>query len=159
MESGGSVRSGDRGGDVYFGRHGGRKQRREAAHRDRREGQPHRRQEHVRADSSDAGTTQSRQGHTQVGGDFTGFITRDGLRIQIGTGTDNLSGGQGSFRVTGQIEHVPIVGGYFVDTGTWRLSAGTGVYVGLSGGGRYAAVVLPSNRILFRAEGFVRKAS
>jgi hypothetical protein len=99
------------------------------------------------------------RGTLEAGGEFTGFITRDGLRIQIGSGTDNLSGAHGSFRLTGQIEHVPIDGGYYVDTGTWSLSAGTGVYAGLGGGGRYAAVVLPSNRILLRAEGFVRTAS
>ena len=46
--------------------------------------------------------------------------------------------------------------GYYVDSGTWSLSAGTGVYVGVSGGGRFVAVVLPSGRLLSRQEGFVR---
>jgi hypothetical protein len=90
------------------------------------------------------------------GGEFTGYITRNGLRIQVGSGTDNLAGKQGSFRLTGSIEHVPIVGGYFVDSGEWTFSAGTGRYAGVSGGGRFVAVVLPSNRILARNEGYVR---
>ena len=105
------------------------------------------------------GPMKADKGTLVPGGEFTGFITREGLRIQIGNGTDTLSGANGSFRLTGPIEHVPIVGGYYVDTGTWALSAGTGVYARVSGSGRFAAVVLPSNRILFRAEGFIRTAS
>jgi hypothetical protein len=99
------------------------------------------------------------RGTLEPGGEFTGFITRDGLRIQIVSGSDNLSGAHGSFRLSGPIEHVPIVAGYYVDTGTWSFSAGTEDYAGVSGGGRFVAVVLPANRILFRAEGFVRKPS
>ena len=90
------------------------------------------------------------------GGTFTGYITRNGLHIQVGDGADDLTGKLGTFRLTAHIEHVPIVGGYYVDSGTWSLSAGTGVYVGVSGGGRFVAVVLPSGRLLSRQEGFVR---
>ena len=89
-------------------------------------------------------------------GEFTGYITRNGLRIQVGAGADNLTGTRGSFRLTAQIEHVPITGGYYADSGEWSLSAGTGVYASVSGGGRFAAVVLPSGRILGRSEGFIR---
>lgn len=95
-------------------------------------------------------------GTVASGGDFTGYITRNGLRIQVGAGSDDLTGTRGSFRVTQQIEHVPIVGGYYVDTGEWAFSAGTGVYAGVSGSGRFVAVVLPSSRILIRQEGFIR---
>ena len=95
-------------------------------------------------------------GTVEPGGDFSGFITRNGLRIQLGSGSDNLTGSKGTVRLTAQIEHVPIVGGYYVDSGTWNLSAGTGAYAGLSGGGRFEAVVLPSGRILARNEGFTR---
>jgi hypothetical protein len=90
------------------------------------------------------------------GGDFTGYITRDGLRIQVGSGADNLTGANGTVRISGPFEHVPIAGSYAVDSGRWSMSAGTGSYASLSGGGRFAAVVLPSGRILARYEGYIR---
>ncbi len=98
-------------------------------------------------------------GTVEPNGDFSGYITREGLRIQVGSGSDELTGKRGSFRLTGALEHVPIAGGYYVDTGRWSMSAGTGVYAGLVGGGRFVAIVLPSSRVLSRQEGFVRAGS
>lgn len=65
----------------------------------------------------------------------------------------------GTFKLVQKIDSVEVSGGYSSDRGTWSLSAGTGVYAGLTGGGKLAAVGIPGGdgNNLIRHEGFVSK--
>jgi hypothetical protein len=102
-----------------------------------------------------AGPLTHDSGRVDPSGEFTGWITRDGLRVEVGSGIDTMTGAHGSFRVTQFIQHAPVVGGYYIDTGKWSFGAGTGGYVKVTGTGRLVGILLPSQKVLYRQEGFV----
>ena len=102
------------------------------------------------------GPLQHDTGTFDSSGEFGNFVVHGGLRLQIGHGSDALTGKQGTVALSQQVQHVNVVGGYFVDTGTWSFAGGTGAYVNLAGSDRFVAVALPSNRLLVRQKGIVR---
>jgi hypothetical protein len=85
-----------------------------------------------------------------------GSVSRNGQRLTVIVGTDPLTGKQGTFEVSQRLERAELGGGYGVATGTWSFRNGTGAYVGFTGGGRFAALDLPSGRVLIRQEGYLR---
>ena len=97
-------------------------------------------------------------------GDIHPLVIRNGQSVEVISGSDVMTGKNGTLTVTQQLEMVvaggPLAGGarYRVITGTWSLSGGTGAYKGLTGQGAYAAVALPryGNNVRFSEEGIVQ---
>jgi hypothetical protein len=69
-------------------------------------------------------------------------IMRDGQAIDINNPQMPLTGKHGTLVARNQIGFVDLPDGLAVFTGTWKVIRGTGVYAGLSGGGRGAGVDL-----------------
>lgn len=90
-------------------------------------------------------------------GQINGPVISNGQRVKTILGYDDLTGYQGTFKMSQSVESVAIGGGYTVDTGTWSLQGLTGAYAGLTGEGRFAAVGFPSGKLLSRQEGWVTK--
>jgi hypothetical protein len=84
-------------------------------------------------------------------------VTRDGQRAEIVTWVTTCKGKRGSFVLRVRIEHIDAGNGFHIGTGTWRFVRGTGVYAGITGGGRVAnAWVDSGSRALSeRRDGFL----
>ena len=80
---------------------------------------------------------------------------RDGQAIDINNPQMTLTGKRGTLVARNQIGFVDLPDGWAVFTGTWKVISGTGVYAGLSGGGRGAGVQLPNGNERSQFEGFV----
>lgn len=65
-------------------------------------------------------------------------VTRNGQTAQIVNWVTTQKGKRGSFVVRARIEHIDAGNGFHIGPGTWTFVRGTGVYAGLSGGGRVA---------------------
>ena len=82
-------------------------------------------------------------------------VIRDGQRVTTYVGVDQLRGKHGTLRIPNVTSATDAASGYSAGTVTWSLSRGTGVYSGLSGGGRGAGVLTPQGAISTRYEGYV----
>jgi hypothetical protein len=80
---------------------------------------------------------------------------RDGQAIDIGNPRWTLVGKLGTIVGQNQIGFVDIPDGLAVFTGTWKVIRGTGVYAGLSGGGRVAGVQFANGTAKAQFEGFL----
>jgi hypothetical protein len=80
---------------------------------------------------------------------------RDGQAIDIGNPRWTLTGKLGTIVGRNQIGFVDIPDGLAVFTGTWKVIRGTGVYAGLSGGGRVAGVQFANGTAKAQFEGFL----
>jgi hypothetical protein len=80
---------------------------------------------------------------------------RDGQAIDIGNPRWTLVGKLGTIVGRNQIGFVDIPDGLAVFTGTWKVIRGTGVYAGLSGGGRVAGVQFANGTAKAQFEGFL----
>ena len=65
-------------------------------------------------------------------------VTRDGQKAEIVTWVTTGTSKRGSFVLRVRIEHIDAGNGFHIGTGTWRFVRGTGVYAGVTGGGRVA---------------------
>jgi hypothetical protein len=94
-------------------------------------------------------------GSSVVAGQRT--VIRDGQPASIVTWISTQKGKHGSFVVRTRIEHVEAGKGFHIGTGTWRFVRGTGVYEGLTGGGRVANAWIDfgSQRLSERWDGFL----
>lgn len=63
-----------------------------------------------------------------------------GERLEINDPHLTLTGANGTVKLHNRIEWINVPGGLGVFTGTWKIVGGTGVYAGLSGGGRVVGV-------------------
>ena len=70
-------------------------------------------------------------------------VVRGGLAVTPVLVVTTTTSKVGTFKLSQKMESVDVGGGYSSDRGTWSLRAGTGVYAGLTGSGRLAAVGLP----------------
>ena len=82
-------------------------------------------------------------------------IVRDGQAIDINNPQMTLTSKRGTLVARNQIGFVDLPDGWAVFTGTWKVISGTGVYAGLSGGGRGAGVQLPNGNERSQFEGFL----
>ena len=84
-------------------------------------------------------------------------VVRGGLGVTPVLVVTRATSKLGTFKLSQKIESVDVGGGYSSDRGTWSVSAGTGVYAGLTGSGRLAAVGLPggAGQNSMRLEGFI----
>jgi hypothetical protein len=89
-----------------------------------------------------------------------GPIMREGQRLKRASGTDELKGKLGSFRITRAIEIAEVGGGFSTYGGTWSLDiyVAKRQYRGFAGGGRLAAVEFRDGRAIVRQEGFLTKS-
>jgi hypothetical protein len=99
----------------------------------------------------DSGSTTFASGPAPV---FTGRIV-GGQRVDRFRGTDTVKGKGGTLTIRLQVDFVSAGNRYQVGTGTWSIVRGTGVYAGLTGGGRSALVNPPGKFGFARHEGFV----
>jgi hypothetical protein len=83
-------------------------------------------------------------------------LVKNGQTIELVSGGDQMTGKRGTLSISQRLQLFPAGGSYKALTGTWVLNGGTGVYERLSGGGGFAAVLLPSGKSRLREEGFVR---
>ena len=85
------------------------------------------------------------------------LVKENGQRVNLINATNTYFGKNGTFGDRQRIESVP-VHGFWVVHGSWRFEAGTGTYVGVSGGGGFAAVGPISSGVLYlREEGYITK--
>jgi hypothetical protein len=84
-------------------------------------------------------------------------VTRDGQRAEIVTWVTTCKGKRGSFVLRVRIEHIDAGNGFHIGTGTWRFVRGTGVYAGITGGGRVANawISFGSGALSERRDGFL----
>jgi len=82
-------------------------------------------------------------------------IVRDGQSITVNDPQMTLTGKHGTLVARNKIEWVDLQDGWSVMTGTWKVISGTGVYAGLSGGGRGAGVASANNKGKSQFEGFL----
>ena len=75
-----------------------------------------------------------------------------GQSFELGRGTDMLTGKAGTL-VIRRNDRLVSAGPYQVVTGPWTVVGGTGVYAGVRGGGRHAAVGRPSGSTYVQYEG------
>jgi hypothetical protein len=102
---------------------------------------------------------------TRDSGTFTysggpnGNAVRNGATVTLIVGRHTLAGKKGMITLSHRVESMDVrVGsGYSADVGTWKLAAVTGSYAGFKGGGRLAAVGLPSGVVIVRQEGWVAR--
>lgn len=83
-------------------------------------------------------------------------VVRDGQRIEINDPLATYAGRGGTLVVRYRIEWVSAGSGYIVGTGTWKIVRGTGVYKGITGGGRSGGAWIGNTFVSARAEGRVR---
>lgn len=83
-------------------------------------------------------------------------VVRDGQKIEINDPLATYAGGRGTLVVRYRIEWVNAGSGYIVGTGTWKIVQGTGVYKGITGGGRSGGAWIGNTFVSARAEGRVR---
>jgi hypothetical protein len=108
-----------------------------------------------------SGPLKADSGKVSHGGDSLGTITRQGQRLKRASGTDELRGKLGSFKINRAIEIAEVGDGYSTYGGTWSLDiyVQKRQYLGFSGGGRLAAVELPHDGgTILRQEGFLTKS-
>jgi hypothetical protein len=84
-------------------------------------------------------------------------IVRDGQTIEINDPIATYTGRGGTLVLRYRVGWVNAGNGYIVGTGTWKIVRGTGVYKGISGGGRSAGAWIRDRFIGARAEGWVRR--
>ena len=82
-------------------------------------------------------------------------IVRDGQAVDINNPQMTLTSKRGTLVARNQIGFVDLPDGWAVFTGTWKVISGTGVYAGLSGGGRGAGVQLPNGNERSQFEGLL----
>ena len=83
-------------------------------------------------------------------------LVRDGQSVEINDPLVTLEGKRGTLVLRSRIEWLDAGNGYSLGTSTWKVVRGTGVYAGISGSGRGAAVTsLP--RVSYRLDGFLRR--
>jgi hypothetical protein len=87
------------------------------------------------------------------------LITRNGLPVQVNDVDAKLVGKRGTLDLHYRIEWLRSGNEYSVGTGTWSIVRGTGVYAGLTGGGRQSATFRSSGPASFSSEGFVYRAN
>jgi hypothetical protein len=98
-------------------------------------------------------------GKLTLSGHVAGSAMRNGAKVTLIVGRHNLAGKHGTFTVSHRVESadVQLGTGYSADIGTWKLTAGTAAFAGFKGGGRFAAVGLPSGVIFAHQEGWVTR--
>ena len=89
---------------------------------------------------SSSGAIQSDKGAFAACCWATRYVVDAGERLHINTPHLTLTGANGTLKLHNRIEWIDVPGGLGVFTGTWKVVGGTGVYAGLSGGGRLAGV-------------------
>ena len=82
-------------------------------------------------------------------------IMRDGQAIDINNPQWTLTLKHGTLVGRNQIGFVDIPDGLAVFTGTWKVIRGTGVYAGLSGGGRLAGLQFANGTAKAQFQGFL----
>jgi len=86
-------------------------------------------------------------------------IIRAGLVVVPIVAVSTLTSKLGTLKLSQSVFSVELSGGYSSDRGTWKITAGTGEYAGVTGSGSFAAVGLPggAGQVLIRQEGFITK--
>ena len=95
-------------------------------------------------------------------------IRRNGQTVSVAVGTDSYVGANGTLNVSVRSELAAAGRNYFIETGTWRVTSGTGAYEGYQGGGAYASagtsdldgdelILPPTGKTFFREEGYLTK--
>ena len=86
-----------------------------------------------------------------------GTAMREGARVTLIVGHHELTGKRGTITISQEVESADVALGsaYSTDVGAWKLRRGTSACADLHGGGRFAAVGLPSGTVLARQEGWV----
>lgn len=83
-------------------------------------------------------------------------IVRRGQRIAVYVAAETLAGKRGTLSIRWRVEFAGAGLGATVGTGSWSVQGGTGMYAGLTGGGRLAAVVMtPRGFTSVQLEGLV----
>jgi hypothetical protein len=82
-------------------------------------------------------------------------IVRDGQKVELNNPQMTLIGEHGTLVTRNRIAFVDVPDGWAVFSGTWKVIRGTGVYAGLSGGGRGAGVALLNGNAKSQFEGFL----
>jgi hypothetical protein len=105
------------------------------------------------------GPIQSDSGKLTLSGGFRGTAMRNGARVALIVGTKTLTGKGGTLTLSQRVDSTDVwVGsGYSADVGTWKLTAATGAYSGLEGGGRFAGVGVLRGTVFVRQEGWVSR--
>ena len=87
-------------------------------------------------------------------------IIRAGLVVVPIVAVSTLTSKLGTLKLSQSVFSVELSGGYSSDRGTWKITAGTGEYAGVTGSGSFAAVGLPggAGQVLIRQEGFITKS-
>ena len=80
--------------------------------------------------------------------------TQDGQYFELGRGTDTLEGKAGTLVIRREDRLVNVFDRTVV-TGPWTAVSGTGVYAGVKGGGRHAALELANGTFHVQYEGFL----
>jgi hypothetical protein len=83
-------------------------------------------------------------------------IIRDGQAIEINNPLATYTGQRGTLIVRYRVEWANAGNGFTVGTGTWKIIRGTGVYKGITAGGRSAGAWSRDHFVSVRAEGLVR---
>jgi hypothetical protein len=102
------------------------------------------------------GPVEADKGTVAIGGFGGGTTLRNGMKVWSEGTARNLKGRQGTFGIWVQLDENEMQNGVKVQVGTWKIGEGTAAYSGVSGGGRYVAVRMPTGRQFVRQEGWVR---
>lgn len=94
---------------------------------------------------------------TGTGSPKPAVLKANGHSLTRVTGTDSLTGRNGSFELFEKVESYSAGNGYSADHGVWTFKGVSGAYAGYSGGGGLALVSTPAGRVIFRLEGYVSK--
>ena len=97
------------------------------------------------------------EGSSTGGGTIGAPSLRNGQRVTPISGSDMMTGKRGTLVISQTLVSAQVGNRYTADVGTWKFVSGTGAYKGLTGGGRFAGVGLPSgNTVLINQEGCLR---
>jgi hypothetical protein len=101
------------------------------------------------------GPIESDKGTATFGGAGGGSFMRNGMRVDnAGTGVE-LDGRRGTLQLGQVFDQNKMQNGVWVAVGIWRIEKGTGMYFGVTGGGRYVHAEMPNGRRFVRQEGWV----
>jgi len=85
----------------------------------------------------------------------TRHVVVAGQRLDVNDPHLTLTGANGTLKLRNRIEWVDVPGHLGIFTGRWKVVGGTGVYAGLSGGGRVAGVQTAGGYARARLFGFL----
>jgi hypothetical protein len=82
------------------------------------------------------------KGAVTVYGGPKGTVLRNGMKVELIVGANDLTGKFGTLRLAQELARVAVQDGTSLanDVGTWSVTRASGAYHGFKGGGRFAAV-------------------